>query len=294
MQVETDKEWTQVIRPKRTWYDINLSEVWKYRDLVMIFVRRDFVAMYKQTVLGPLWYLIQPLLTTLVFTVIFGRIAKLSTAELPAIIFYMSGITGWNYFSTCLNKTSGTFISNASVFGKVYFPRLTVPISVVISNLITFGIQFLFLMCFWLYFYFRGDLSGINFSGEDYIGMNLYILLIPVLLFMMALMGIGFGLIISSFTVKYKDLQFLVGFGVQLFMYATPIIYPLRDIPLVYRRLIMLNPMTSVIETFKFTLFNFGTFSWTMLAYSFVFSILIFAVGIVLFNKVEQKFIDTI
>jgi lipopolysaccharide transport system permease protein len=291
MQVDINNSWTEVIRPKRKWYDINLSELWKYRDLIMIFVRRDFIAGYKQTILGPIWYILQPLITTLVFTIIFSRIANLSTAGIPPTLFYMTGITAWNYFSSCLNKTSGTFISNAGIFGKVYFPRLTVPISIVISNLITFGIQFLFLMCFWLYFYSKG---ACVYGDGMRIQINEYILLLPVLLILMALMGLGFGIIISSLTTKYKDLQFLVGFGVQLFMYATPIIYPLRDIPLEYRKFVMLNPLSPIIETFKYSILNFGSFSWSMLGYSAVFTLVILVIGILMFNKIEQKFIDTI
>jgi lipopolysaccharide transport system permease protein len=284
MALAANKEWTEVIRPKRTWYDINLSELWRYRDLIMIFVRRDFVSVYKQTILGPLWFLIQPLITTLIFTIIFSKVANISTNGVPATLFYMTGLTAWNYFASCLNKTSGTFINNAGVFGKVYFPRLTVPISVVISSLITFGIQFLFLMCFWLYFYFIGAT----------LTMNAYMLLMPLLLLMMAMMGLGFGIIVSSLTTKYKDLQFLVGFGVQLVMYATPIIYPLSSIPDKYKLFVMLNPMTSVIETFKYALLGNGSFSWTMLGYSGVFTLVILVIGVLLFTKIEQRFIDTI
>lgn len=284
MLPETDKEWTQVIRPKRTWYDINLSEVWKYRDLVLIFVRRDFVAGYKQTILGPLWYIFQPLLTTIVFTIIFDKFAHISTNATPSVIFYMTGITAWNYFASCITKTSGTFINNAGIFGKVYFPRLTVPVSIVISNLITFCVQFLFMMGFWVYYY----LIGAN------IYITPYIFLIPVLLLLTALMGLGFGIIISSLTTKYKDLQFVVNFGVQLLMYATPIIYPLSSIPDKYKIIIMLNPMTSIIETFKYALLGRGTFSWEMLGYSGIFTLVILIIGLLLFNKIEQRFIDTI
>jgi len=285
MRSQTDNnEWSEIIRPKRTWYDIKIAELWKYRDLIMVFVRRDFSAAYKQTILGPLWFLLQPLITTIVFTVIFGKIAHLSTNNVPSVLFYMTGITAWNYFAACINKTSGTFINNASVFGKVYFPRLTVPVSIVISSMFTFGIQFLFLLCFWLYYYFIGAS----------ISMNLYLLLIPVLLFIMALMGLGFGIIISSLTTKYKDLQFLVSFGVQLLMYATPIIYPLSSIPDKYKIFVLLNPMTSIVETFKYALFSNSSFSWTMLGYSGVFTLVILALGILLFNKIEQRFIDTI
>lgn len=276
--------WTEVIRPKRSWYDIKLKELWKYRDLIMIFVRRDFVSVYKQTILGPLWYIVQPLLTTIVFTIIFGKIAHLSTNGVPATLFYMMGITAWNYFASCLSKTSGTFINNAAVFGKVYFPRLTVPVSIVLSSLITFGIQFLFLMCFWLYFYLIGAS----------IFINVYAALIPLLLVMMAFMGLGFGIIVSSLTTKYKDLQFLVSFGVQLVMYATPIIYPLSSIPDKYKMFVMLNPMTSIIETFKYALLGNGSFSWVMLGYSGVFTLVILIIGVLLFNKIEQRFIDTI
>ena len=284
MLPELDKEWTEVIRPKRTWYDINLSEVWKYRDLVLIFVRRDFVAGYKQTILGPLWYIFQPLLTTIVFTIIFDKFAHISTNATPSVIFYMTGITAWNYFASCITKTSGTFINNAGIFGKVYFPRLTVPVSIVISNLITFCVQFLFMMGFWVYYY----LIGAN------IYITPYIFLIPVLLLLTALMGLGFGIIISSLTTKYKDLQFVVNFGVQLLMYATPIIYPLSSIPDKYKIIIMINPMTSIIETFKYALLGRGTFSWEMLGYSGIFSIAILIIGLLLFNKIEQRFIDTI
>jgi lipopolysaccharide transport system permease protein len=284
MEKDTDKEWTEVIRPKRTWYDIDLAELWRYRDLIMIFVRRDFVSVYKQTILGPLWFLIQPLITTIIFTIIFSKVANISTNGVPATLFYMTGLTAWNYFASCLNKTSGTFINNAAVFGKVYFPRLTAPISVVISSLITFGIQFLFLLCFWVYFYFIGAT----------VSMNAYMALLPLLLLIMAMMGLGFGIIVSSLTTKYKDLQFLVGFGVQLLMYATPIIYPLSSIPDKYKTFVMLNPMTSIIETFKFALLGHGSFSWTMLGYSGVFTLIILVIGVLLFNKIEQRFIDTI
>ena len=284
MKSNDSEVWTDVIRPVKSWYDLRLKELWNYRDLVMIFVRRDFVSVYKQTILGPLWVLIQPLLTTVVFTIVFARIARMSTAEVPATIFYMTGITAWNYFSSCLTKTSGTFINNSAIFGKVYFPRLAVPLSIVISNLVTFVIQFLFMMCFWLYFYF----TGAN------VAINIYILLLPLLLLLMALMGLAFGVIISSITTKYRDMQFLVAFGIQLLMYATPVIYPLRSIPLQYRRIIMLNPMTSIIETFKYCLLDFGTFSWAMLGYSCIFTLFILIVAVLLFNRVEQKFIDTI
>ncbi len=284
MQSQTNNEWTEVIRPVRPWYNINISELWKYRDLIMIFVRRDFVSAYKQTVLGPLWFLIQPLITTLIFTLIFSRVAHVSTNNVPSTLFYLTGLTAWGYFAGNFGKTSGTFFINAGVFGKVYFPRLTVPVSGIISSLITFGFQFLLLICFWIYHY----VNGAN------IFLSIYVLMIPFLLLIMALMSMGMGMIITSLTTKYKDLQFLVSFGVQLMMYATPIIYPLSIIPDKYKIYIWLNPMTSVIETFKFAMLGTGSFSWTFLGYSSVFTLVILAIGIVIFNKVEQRFIDTI
>ena len=276
-------EWTEIIQPKRKWYHINISELWRYRDLIMIFVRRDIVAVYKQTIVGPLWYLLQPFLTTVVFTVIFDKMAHLSTDGLPSVLFYMSGITAWNYFAACLTKTSQTFIVNASIFGKVYFPRLTVPISVVISNLITFGVQLLFFLCFWIYYYSQG--AAIQIST--------YIFILPLLVIIMALMGLGFGIIISSLSTKYKDLQHLVVFGVQLLMYST-IIIPLSSIPVKYQWIFSLNPMISITEAFKFILLGNGTFSWYSLGYSSIFTIVTLITGLLLFNKIEQRFIDTI
>ena len=226
-----------VIKPKRHWFDINFNELWKYRDLIALFVRRDFVAKYKQTILGPLWFIIQPLLTTLMFTVVFGKIAKIPTDGLPPMLFYLSGITAWNYFAESLKATSNTFVTNASIFGKVYFPRLAIPISVVVSNLILFVVQFLFLVVFMLIFYF----SGASFSP------NIFVLLLPVLLILMAGLGLGFGIIISSLTTKYRDLTYLVAFGIQLWMYATPIVYPLSELSGTFRKAALANPITIVV-----------------------------------------------
>lgn len=278
------QNWTMEIRPKRHLLDVNLKELWSYRDLIVLFVRRDFVAKYKQTILGPLWFIIQPLLTTLMFTVVFGNIAGISTDGLPKMLFYMTGITAWNYFAESLKATSNTFVTNAQIFGKVYFPRLTMPISSVISGLIQFVIQFLFLLGFMAYF----GISGADFSP------NLYALLIPVLLFMMAGLGLGFGIIISSMTTKYRDLTNLVGFGVQLWMYATPIIYPLSEIPEKYKWAIIANPITPIVETFRFALLGKGSFDFNYLLYSFGFMIVLLAIGVVMFNKVEQSFMDTV
>ncbi|MEI7983343.1 MAG: ABC transporter permease [Bacteroidota bacterium] len=277
-------EWTMILRPKRNLLDINLQELWQYRDLIMLFVKRDFVSKFKQTILGPLWFIIQPLLTTIMFTIIFGNIAGIPTNGIPKILFYMSGIVGWTYFSTCLNDTSQTFIKNASIFGKVYFPRLALPISVVISNLVSFIIQFVFLLCFLVYFMIRGsDVSP-----------NLLVLWIPFLVLLMAGLGLGFGVIISSLTTKYRDLTHLVTFGVTLWMYATPIIYPLSEIPEKYRLFVLANPMTPVVETFKTALLGVGQINYLQLLYSFCFTIVLLAIGIVIFNKVEKTFMDTV
>jgi len=276
--------WDLIIRSHRKWFDLKLGELWRYRDLVMLFVRRDFVSLYKQTVLGPLWYLIQPLLTTITFTIVFGNIAKLPTDGLPQFLFYMSGTVLWTYFATCLTKTSETFVQNSQLFGKVYFPRLAVPVSVLISNLIAFAIQFVFFLAFMGYFVLHGAP----------IHPNAYILLTPILVLIMAGLGLGFGLIVSAMTTKYRDLRFLVQFGVQLLMYATPVVYSMSSIPARFQPLIRANPMTSVIEAFRYAFLGGGTPSIGLLAYSFVFMVIIVAVGAVIFNRVEATFMDTV
>jgi lipopolysaccharide transport system permease protein len=281
--VEGEK-WSLIIRPQRSWLDLRLGELWYFRDLVGLFVWRDFVAYYKQTILGPLWYIIQPLLTTLTFTLIFGNMAKLSTDGLPQFIFYMAGNLVWSYFAACLTKTSSTFTSNASIFGKVYFPRLAVPVSILVSNLITFGIQFaLFLVCL-LYFVFTGAAVHPNTS----------ILLVPLLVLLMAGLGLGFGIVVSSLTTKYRDLQFLVTFGVQLLMFGTPVIYPLSSIQGASRWLIMANPMTPVVESFRYAFLGAGSLIPLHLLYAFVFMIVLLFVGAVIFNRVESSFMDTV
>ena len=279
-----NKDWDLIIRPKRHLFDINLKEIWEYRDLVMLFVRRDFVARYKQTILGPLWFIIQPILTTLMFTVVFSSLAGISTDGLPPMLFYMAGTVAWTYFSTCLNSTSNTFVSNAGIFGKVYFPRLTVPISIVISNLIQFFIQFALLVAIMLFYYLRG--TAIHLNG--------YVLLIPYLIVIMALMGLGFGIIISSLTTKYRDLTNLVAFGMQLWMYATPIIYPLSKIPEKYKIYIMANPVTPIVETFRFALLGSGSVSQGQLLYCTAFTAVVMVIGIIMFNRVEQSFMDVV
>lgn len=273
-----------VIRPQRTWFDLRLKELWSYRDLIGLFVRRDFVSVYKQTILGPLWYIIQPIMTTLIFTVIFGRVARLSTDGLPQFLFYMSGTIVWGYFAECLTKTSNTFITNAQLFGKVYFPRLAVPISILISNLIAFSIQFVLFLGFVAYYWF---------SGAD-IQPNLWVLFTPILVLIMAGLGLGFGIIVSSLTTRYRDLRFLVTFGVQLWMYITPVIYPISTIPERYRPFIQANPLTPIIETFRYAYLGAGSANPLNLLYSAGFMLVVLILGILLFNRIEATFMDTV
>jgi len=279
-----EQNWDLIIKPQRNLLDLRLDELWRYKDLVLLFVRRDFVSVYKQTILGPLWYLIQPVLTTLTFTVIFGRIANLSTDGLPQFLFYMSGTVVWAYFADCLNKTSNTFVQNAGLFGKVYFPRLAVPVSILISNLVAFVIQFALFICFLLFFIWTGAR----------VFPNWWLLLLPILILLMAGLGLGFGIIISSLTTKYRDLRFLVTFGVQLMMYATPVIYPVSSIPEKYRWLILANPMTPIVETFRYAFLGAGTVNLNHLLYSLGFMLVVVFLGIVIFNRVEQTFMDTV
>lgn len=276
--------WTDVIEPQRNWFDWRLSDLWRARDLVMLFVWRDFVSVYKQTILGPLWYLIQPILTTLTFTVIFGQIASLPTDQLPDFVFYMAGSVVWAYFAECLNKTSVTFISNSNLFGKVYFPRLAVPISILISNLIAFAIQFvLFLLIVMYYWLILGVISP-----------NWSVLLLPFYIMVMAGLGLGLGIIVSALTTRYRDLQFFVRFGVQLFMYATPIIYPLSSIPGQYKFLIIMNPLTGIVEGFRYSFLGAGELNMFYLVYSVIFMLITLLIGIMLFNRIEATFMDTV
>jgi len=281
----SDDEWTLILDPETRWWDLQLRDVWHYRDLLWMFVRRDFVSVYKQTILGPIWFFIQPLLTTGMFTIIFSGLAKLPTNGLPPMLFYLAGITPWNYFSTCLTKTSNTFIQNAVIFGKVYFPRLVVPLSVVISNLIQFAIQFVLFFAFLAWYGFRG--ADIHPNLPD------ILLLTPVLLALMALLGLGTGIIISSLTTKYRDFTFLVGFGVQLAMYATPVIYPASMVPERYRPLIHLNPMSAIIESFR-SIYLGGTVPWSGLAVAATVTLAFLLIGILLFKRVERGFMDTV
>lgn len=276
--------WDLVIEPTTRWFDLRLGDLWRYRDLVAMFVWRDFAASYKQTVLGPLWHIIQPLLTALTFTVIFGRIAQLPTDGLPPFLFYMTGNVIWGYFAACLTSTSATFTSNAHIFGKVYFPRLAVPVSVVISRLIAFFIQFALYLGFLFWFWYRG--------AE--VRPNLHIVWLPVLLLLMAGQGLGFGIVISSLTTRYRDLQYLVGFGVQLAMYATPIIYPLSSVPERYQWLVLANPMAAVVEAFRYAFLGAGTFNLLHLAYSAGFTVALLLAGMLIFHRVERNFMDTV
>ena len=273
-----------IIRPRRHLLDIDLKAVIEYKDLIELFVRRDFVARFKQTILGPFWFVLGPLLSTIIYTFVFNKIAKIPTDEVPPILFYLTGIVGWQYFAACLNGTSGTFTANAGIFGKVYFPRLVTPISNVISNLVLFAVQFGLLIFIMLWYGF----NGANFS------LNWTVLLIPVYLLLLAGIALGVGILISSLTTKYRDLTNLMGFGVQLWMYATPIIYPISMVPKNLHIIVMLNPVAPIIEAFKYGLLGAGSFSTSGLLYSFVFAVLVLFVGIVMFNKVEQNFMDTV
>lgn len=278
-------EYNTIIKPKNKLFEVDFKEIWQYRDLLTMFVKRDIVTQYKQTILGPTWYLIQPALTTVMYMVVFGGIAGISTDGLPQALFYLSGIVLWQYFSDCLNKTSSTFTANQHIFGKVYFPRLLAPLATVTSNLLRMGIQFLLFVLVYLYF--------VIIKGVD-VAPNIYALLTPVLIIMLAGLSLGFGIIISSMTTKYRDLTILFTFVVQLWMYATPVIYPMSTMPDKYRWIIELNPLTSIFEAFKYGAMGVGAFSWGHLAYSFGFMVVLLGIGIVVFNKVQRSFMDTV
>ncbi len=279
-----DVKWDENISAKTSLFDFRLKEVWHYRDLISMFVWRDFVSVYKQTILGPIWHIIQPIFTTAVFTVVFSRIAAISTDGQPPVLFYLSGITIWTYFSGCLERTSNTFVANSTIFGKVYFPRMTVPISTVISGLISFGIQFgLFLVIYIFYWLNGADLA-----------LNYYIFLIPYLVILMAVLSLGLGIIVSSLTTKYRDLTFLIKFGIQLMMYATPIIYPLSSLSEKYQKLALLNPVAPIVELFRYSFFGTGVFSVGLILYSTAITAVFLLIGLVLFNKVEKSFMDTV
>ena len=279
---------TEIIEPKNSRFNLRIKELWHYRDLLKMFVKRDFIATYKQTLLGPLWFFIQPILTTLMFTIVFGKLGGFSTDDQPKILFYFAGVTIWNYFSDCFNKTSTVFKDNAQIFGKVYFPRLLTPLAIVVSGLIRFGIQFSLFMVIFAYYYFQ--------TGS-HVHPTPYVLLTPLLIILMAGFALGAGMIISAMTSRYRDLIFLVSFGIQLLMYATPIIYSVASLKAknpAYAKYAMLNPLSGVVETFRFAYLGSGTFSWSALGYSTGCMLLLLLYGTYIFNKVEKTFMDTV
>lgn len=287
MSTPTEEKWDMELTPHSSLFDLKLNDVWHYRDLLMLLVRRDFVSFYKQTILGPLWFFIQPLFTTIIYTFVFGNLAAIKTDGLPQPLFYLAGITAWNYFADCLTKTSSVFTANAGLFGKVYFPRLIVPLSIVVSNLIRFAVQMaLFFLMMGIYI-----IKGAN------VHPNAYLLLFPFLLLLMAMLGLGLGMIISAMTTKYRDLSFLITFGIQLMMYLTTVIYPLSVVKEKYPHyqwMVEYNPMTPIIEAFRYGFLGQGTFTMLSLGVTTVITTVILLVGIIIFNRVERTFIDTV
>lgn len=280
-----NKDWSLIIKPKYGLFEINFKEIWRYRDLVLLLVKRDFVAFYKQTILGPLWFLIQPLITTAVYVLLFNKVANVSTEGAPPILFQMAGITCWMYFSEALLKTSDTFITNASIFGKVYFPRVIMPVSIILSSMIKLAVQMVLFFGFLAYYYLFTD-ADIHFTWAAW--------LYPVLILMMALQGLGLGMIISSLTSKYRDLRFLLTFGIQLFQFTTTVAYPLSEAPDAIKPYIGYNPVTAVLETFRYGFLGSGQFYEGYFIYSAVITVVILIVGILIFNKVEKTFMDTV
>jgi lipopolysaccharide transport system permease protein len=277
------EQWTEIIEPNGKWYDLKLREVWQYRDLIQIFIRRDVVSVYKQTILGPIWFFLGPLMTVFIYTFVFGTVAKIPTDNIPAPLFYLAGTTLWNYFSNCLSGASTTFMTNAHLFGKVYFPRLVAPISLILSNLVKLGVQFLVFLAFWAWYWYDGSIAP-----------NMYVAATPLLLLLMAGISLGTGIIISSYTTKYRDLSFLMPFAISVLMYATPIIYPTSALPGTYRLVAELNPIAHIIEAFRFAFTGGGSFSWWGLSYSTIFMVFSLVCGIMVFNKVERTFMDTV
>ena len=283
-----DDKWLYEISSKKKFFDLNFKEIWRYRDLLLLFVKRDIVTVYKQTVLGPLWYLIQPLFTSVVFTLVFNNLGNIQTGGVPPFLFNLAGITAWNYFRICLTGTSNTFTKNQGIFGKVYFPRVIMPMSITISNLLKFGIQLLIVIVFYLYYSFTGS----NISPNE------YLFLFPVYVIMMALLGLGAGMIISSLTTKYRDLSVVLTFAVSLLMYLSAVPYPVSEarnkFPSYVADFVIFNPMTQIIEGFRYMLLNTGSFSWNGFFYTLCISIVLFFIGIVIFNRTEKNFIDTV
>ena len=280
---EPQQQWTETIDSRHSLFDLKLGEVWRYKDLIYMFVKRDFVSGFKQTILGPLWFFVNPVFTTIVYLVVFGGIAKLPTDGIPQVLFYLAGITLWNYFSSCLLGTSNVFTGNAAIFGKVYFPRLVMPLTIVISNLMKFGVQFALFLVAWVYYLIQAKIEP-----------NIWILATPLLILLMAAFALGMGMIFSSLTTKYRDLQMLLSFGVSLLMYATPVIYPISALTGIWKKLAMYNPLTGIFECFKYGWLGAGDFSPVMLTISSVIIFVLLAVGTVIFNKVEKSFMDTV
>jgi lipopolysaccharide transport system permease protein len=283
----TEEQWLYTISSKRKLIDFNFKEIWNYRDLLFLFVKRDVVTVYKQTILGPLWYLIQPLFTALTFTLIFNKVANIETGTVPPFLFNLAGVSIWNYFNTCLTATSDTFKSNAAIFGKVYFPRIIVPLSIIISNLMKFGIQLLIFIAFYIYYYYNGAAIYVTNS----------IVFFPVIVMLMGLLGLGLGMLISSLVTKYRDLKFLVGFGVQLLMYVSAVMYPLalmrEKLPKI-AWIVEYNPLAYIVETSRYMLLGTGTFSWFGILYTVAVTLVILFFGIIIFNRTEKTFIDTV
>ncbi len=280
-----NNQFSTIITSKRRWFDLNLKEIWKYRDLVRLFTKRDFILIYKQTILGPAWIVLQPLMTTLIYTVVFGGIAGIATDGVPQLLFYMGGSAVWGFFSSCLNKTATTFTSNAAVYGKVYFPRLVTPISNVLSAAINFGVQLAMFLAFWIYYLVTGQISP-NYWG---------ILLLPLVLLYLGLLSLGLGIIISSMTTKYRDLTLLVGFGVSLWMYITPVVYPISTMgDGLLRTLVMLNPVTCAVEAFRWMFLGAGVMDPVNWAVSTAIMVIVLFVGVIIFNRVEKTFMDTV
>lgn len=276
-------DWTEIIVPKDNFFKVNVAEVWRYRDLLLMLVHRDFVTYFKQTILGPIWFFVSPIMTTIIYVIVFGNIAEISTDGIPQIAFYLAGVTLWNYFSTCLNDTATVFSKNATMLGKVYFPRLIMPLSIVVSKLMQFGIQIALFFAVVIYFWVSRKIEP-----------NIWALLSPFLILLLALLSLGLGMIFSSLTVKYRDMVQLLTFGVSLLMYATPVIYPVSTIPEKYKFLILSNPLTSIFEAFKYGFLGVGDFSFWSLAYSTLVTLIIFILGVFIFNRVEKTFMDTI
>jgi lipopolysaccharide transport system permease protein len=276
-------EWTNVISSDHSLFKLNLKEVWDYRDLVYMFVKRDFVSSFKQTILGPLWFFINPIFTTVVYLIVFGNIANLSTDGAPKILFYLAGVTLWNYFSSSLGGTSNVFVGNAGIFGKVYFPRLVMPITIVISNLMRFGVQFLLFLVVFFYYWYKGEVTP-----------NWWVLFTPIFILMMSLFALGVGMIFSSLTTKYRDLSMLLTFGISLYMYATPVIYPTSMLSAKIQPYAKYNPLTGIFEGFKYAWMGVGEFNPIMLVYSTIIILILLAIGTVIFNKVEKGFMDTV